>query len=720
MGYSWKFQAGVTGDIKKLKYSKIFLFLFLSVVFSSCAKKNTDSAGYTASFKPVFDSVTHYYDLNQPEKAISYLDSNFPLLNDPSVNDKFRFYAFHYVYWQKAKRDYKKALPYADSMLVMAHKSVVKEQYAANFAEANYAKGDTYFSLNQYNDAYQCYFQGYLMGKNYLNQASAADYTYRMGMIMFKQGHYKLAAGYFKESYAKSLLVKDDHGFVWFYRRQELLDNIGESYTHSGDIDSAITYFDNALKYVNANDGKFKVKSQYIDIARGVIYNNKAQALIALKKYDEAEQLLKKSIAINIQKGGDNGDAELAQLKLAQIYLIKGESGLLRSLLSDLRKQLDVIKNDNAEADWNRLMGSYYLKKNDLAKAIVYTQNYNALKDSTIKRLTLLKESDVNQQLANLEKQYQIENLNDNNKMQSIYLNVAIVCAVLLLAIAFLVWRNWRQSKFDVAVVIMLNKQINQQKAELERALDEVKFSSREKDRILRAVAHDLRNPLGGIASLTSVMAEESEHDKDLQSQLILIKQTAADTLELINEILEATNNSSSALKRQSVDVNALIANSVELLRFKAAEKHQQIVLEGLDHPVELDINREKIWRVISNLISNAIKFSPVDAMIKVKAVQKTDSVIISINDHGIGIPDNMKDKVFNMFTDAKRSGTMGEKSFGLGLSISRQIVEKHQGEIWFESEPKKGTTFYVSLPRSVKQDAGHDQLPAGKELARH
>jgi tetratricopeptide (TPR) repeat protein len=96
------------------------------------------------------------------------------------------------------------------------------------------------------------------MGKNYLNQASASDYTYRMGMIMFKQGHFKLAADYFKESYAKSLLVKDRHGFVWFYRQQELLDNIGESYTHSGDIDSAKTYFDRALKCVNDNGSKFK------------------------------------------------------------------------------------------------------------------------------------------------------------------------------------------------------------------------------------------------------------------------------------------------------------------------------------------------------------------------------------------------------------------------------------------------------------------------------
>jgi len=691
---------------KIIRFNPVILLLFLTPFFLvSCDKQQKTSAGYSDAFKGIFDVVTHYYDINQPENAISYLDKSFSQIKEPTINDRFRYYGFHYVYWQKANRNYKMALPYADSMLLMSQKSATKEQYAANFAEANYAKGDTYFSLNQYNDAYQCYFQGYLMGKNYLNQASASDYTYRMGMIMFKQGHYKLAANYFKESYAKSLLVKDNHGFVWFYRQQELLDNIGESYTHTGEIDSAVAYFDRALEYVNDNSNKFKVKSLYIEIARGVIYNNKGEALMYLKQYNEAEKLLKKSIAINKQQGADNGDAVLAQLKLGQIYLIKKKNDSLLQLLTGLRHQLDYVKNEAAEADWNRLMGGYYQQKSNMSKALAYIQQYNSLKDSTIKKLSLLKESDVNQQLANFQKQYEIDGLNNNNKLQRIYLDLAIVCAVMLLAIIFLVWRNYRRSKLDVATVITLNRQINEQKVNLEKALDELKYSSQEKDRILRAVAHDLRNPLGGIASLTSVMVEESEHDKDLSDQLKLIKETSTDTLELINEILEATNTSSAGLKKQWVEVNALLNNSIDLLRFKAAEKHQQILLEGLDNMVELNINREKIWRVLSNLIVNAIKFSPVGEAIKVRAIQKHDNVIISVKDQGIGIPENMKDKVFNMFTDAKRPGTLGEKSFGLGLSISKQIIEKHTGKIWFESEAGKGTTFYINLPKSVKTE---------------
>ncbi|MEO6633921.1 MAG: HAMP domain-containing sensor histidine kinase, partial [Mucilaginibacter sp.] len=173
-------------------------------------------------------------------------------------------------------------------------------------------------------------------------------------------------------------------------------------------------------------------------------------------------------------------------------------------------------------------------------------------------------------------------------------------------------------------------------------------------------------------------------------------------SIELINEILEATNNKKTTLTKEPADVNSIISNSVELLRFKAAEKNQEIKTLLLDKPMELLLNREKIWRVISNLISNAIKFSPDNSSIWVAIHATEDGVQICVTDNGIGIPDDLKDKVFNMFTEAKRAGTAGEKSFGLGLSICRQIIESHDGKIWFENNPGGGTKFCISLRKAA------------------
>src|SRR6202012_376471 len=190
----------------------------------------------------------------------------------------------------------------------------------------------------------------------------------------------------------------------------------------------------------------YRYYSGMIEIARGVIYGNKAEALILKGQNAPARELLKKSIAINLKKGGDNNDAELAEIKLGQLFLICHKNDSLIALLNNVHRQLDTVKNEYAEADWNMLMGSYYQQKSDFSKAIDYIERYHFLKDSTIRRLSSLKASNAGQQIAIFEKQSEIENLNNNNNLQRIYLNVAIICAAFLLVISALVWRNWRKS----------------------------------------------------------------------------------------------------------------------------------------------------------------------------------------------------------------------------------------------------------------------------------
>ena len=123
-----------------------------------------------------------------------------------------------------------------------------------------------------------------------------------------------------------------------------------------------------------------------------------------------------------------------------------------------------------------------------------------------------------------------------------------------------------------------------------------------------------------------------------------------------------------------------------------------------MDAPEEILISREKIWRVISNLISNAIKFSAKGSVISVSIKDLKSDVEIAVKDQGIGIPEGMQTKVFNMFTEAKRPGTAGEKSFGMGLSISKQIIDNHDGKIWLESKSGKGSTFYIRLQKPLNK----------------
>lgn len=121
------------------------------------------------------------------------------------------------------------------------------------------------------------------------------------------------------------------------------------------------------------------------------------------------------------------------------------------------------------------------------------------------------------------------------------------------------------------------------------------------------------------------------------------------------------------------IDIALLLSYRTEMLVHKAQFKNQQLELHAAH--VTIMVNLEKMWRVISNLIINAIKFSPRDT------------------------------KIFDLFPTAPRKGTEGEAYYGLGLGIRRQIVESHSGKIWFKNNAEKGCIFYITLPHQMPKD---------------
>ena len=222
--------------------------------------------------------------------------------------------------------------------------------------------------------------------------------------------------------------------------------------------------------------------------------------------------------------------------------------------------------------------------------------------------------------------------------------------------------------------------------------------SNKDKDRILRVVAHDLRNPISGIAAIAQTLST-NEHEINQQQQLIqLIESTSSNSLLLINELLQS-NTTNEILNLQNANLNTILKQCVELLQFKAKEKKQTIEISLPNELITANIDVEKTERVFSNLINNAIKFSSLNSVIKVELEKEQNLAVISVEDNGIGIPAEYVEHIFDAFTTLKRKGTEGEKSFGLGLSVCKQIIETHKGKIWAESKEGKGSTFYIQLP---------------------
>lgn len=239
-----------------------------------------------------------------------------------------------------------------------------------------------------------------------------------------------------------------------------------------------------------------------------------------------------------------------------------------------------------------------------------------------------------------------------------------------------------------------------QQNQQLQHTLEEVERTNKNYLRIMRVMAHDLRNPLSGITGLASMLMVEDEFSEDSKTMLKLIETTGLHSMEMINELLKSgLADEDERLVKQRLDLRALLYDSVELLQYRARDKKQQLVFETSDEPIMADINHEKIWRVINNLIVNAIKFSYTGDTIKVGIKEANHHILVYVADNGVGIPAGQEETIFEMFTPAKKTGTNGEQPFGLGLSISKRIIELHGGKIWFEPNASKGTIFYIELP---------------------
>lgn len=278
----------------------------------------------------------------------------------------------------------------------------------------------------------------------------------------------------------------------------------------------------------------------------------------------------------------------------------------------------------------------------------------------------------------------------NRNKLTQIWM-LAGICAITIILLAF-IYFQYRRSR-------QMNKIISSKNHQLQDTLAALEQSYADNTRMLKVVAHDLRSPIGAMTSIANLMLDDEGRSDNDHMLLDLLKTSGENSLELVNDLL-LIHTRAEELTKEPVDVYQLLQYCVELLHFKAKEKMQHVYLKAVH--VIIQVNREKIWRVISNLITNAIKFSPNGARISVLLEVKTSKVRIRVEDQGIGIPEDLKDRIFDMFTAARRVGTAGEQSFGLGLSISRQIVEAHGGTIWYESTPGNGSTFFVELPKEA------------------
>jgi signal transduction histidine kinase len=218
------------------------------------------------------------------------------------------------------------------------------------------------------------------------------------------------------------------------------------------------------------------------------------------------------------------------------------------------------------------------------------------------------------------------------------------------------------------------------------------------KDNFVATVSHELRTPLTSILGYLELVLDEPGHE-DIEDELKIVQRNATHLLGLVNDLI-AVASERVELNLQETDVAGLLAGAVASARTHASGSGVELVLD-VEEPLTARVDPGRIRQVFGNLVSNAIKFSPDGGRVIARAHRANSHVVCSIADSGIGMDGQEQEQAFTKFFRSARSRETAIPGAGLGLPISKTIVEGHGGSISLRSEPGKGTTVTVNLPVS-------------------
>lgn len=249
---------------------------------------------------------------------------------------------------------------------------------------------------------------------------------------------------------------------------------------------------------------------------------------------------------------------------------------------------------------------------------------------------------------------------------------------------------------------------VNNELANLQRQMAKANIElarlNEQKNQLLGMAAHDLRNPLGVIMSYAKFLDRIAGVRLDDQERRFLaqIAKSSQFMLRLLEDLLDVSQIESGKLQLNlaPLDLAAAVAGSVELNRMLAGAKNIAIELPPQAAALWVEADATKIEQVLNNLISNAVKYSPPGTTVGVTLEADAGEVTVRVRDQGQGIPAAELSRLFQPFSKTSVKSTGGEKSTGLGLAITRRIVEGHGGHIGVESRVGEGSRFSFSLPR--------------------
>ncbi|WP_223641696.1 PAS domain S-box protein [Corallococcus sp. EGB] len=253
-----------------------------------------------------------------------------------------------------------------------------------------------------------------------------------------------------------------------------------------------------------------------------------------------------------------------------------------------------------------------------------------------------------------------------------------------------------------LGVGVLVEDITERRRAEEERAqlYREAREAVRVRDDFLSIASHELKTPLTPLSLRLATLERRLERGEQLEPSVLRHARHQLTRLTgLINDLLDASRIEAGrlALHPEATRFDLLVEHMLGSL--EAQKGNHTFEFERPPEPISVHGDTFRLEQVVSNLLENALKYSPDGGTIRVRLSLSDDLALLSVTDPGIGIPEDQQQQLFDRYFRARNASTRSYGGLGLGLYISRDIVERHGGRIWVESTPGRGSTFYVALP---------------------
>lgn len=584
--------------------------------------------------------------------------------------------------------------------------------------------GLIYWRRNQFLSAFRRYREALNLANNTGAQELAAEALNYMGLIYWKWSDYDKAIDYFflslkiKETLNDKFeigLTLNNIAFVYNEMNQvdqsiiysnkvletaynlkdnyvlgRVLNNLGVSYFKKKDYSKAAFYQNESLKYKEQAGDKSGMAYSYNDLGN---------LSLARKEYSEALTYYNKSLEIRKQLKDKFGIASVL-FNIAGVQKARNDiTAALISFKSALNYAL-AISNKRLEANIYRELSEINRAIGDNGLAFTYLRKYSAILDSVWSKETRdrILELSVIYDVDSKDHELRIKNLEiEKEQNKTIYGYIVLFLSLVAIVVLYIRYSSVKQVKKQLEKV---NKDIEEKSKALESAV-------KSRDRFFSIISHDLKSPFFGLKGLAEILAEDSEELTEEEKNLFLVKlnRTVKDIYMLLENLLDWSRLQSKRMEYnpEVFDLFDELSHSLFLLTQNAERKSIKLI-NTVPEGTNVLADRRMIHSVIQNLVTNAIKFTYEKGKVEITAQSLENVVIVNVIDHGIGMPSEFKDKLFQIDSQTTSRGTNDEKGTGLGLIICKELIEMNGGQISFVSQENKGTTFTFTLPRAKVQ----------------